>query len=122
MTEDTKNDVTDSSEEQRIEDMIQAKDLNAPRVRPQDLDNAIDPLVAVQYHVFPGSSTTVCLLTLKNGYTVTGESACASPENFDVEVGREVAYKDARNKLWPLLGFLLKDRLADDSALAGSVN
>jgi len=105
-------DITDRQHEQSIEDMILAKGLTAPRITPQDLDDAIDPLVPPQYHVFPGSNTTVCLLTLKNGYTVTGESACASPENFDKEVGREVAFKDARNKLWPLLGFLLKDKLA----------
>jgi hypothetical protein len=92
--------------------MIVEKGLTAPRVRPQDLDDAIDPNVAAQYHVFPGSNTTVCLLTLKNGYTVTGESACATPENFDAEVGREVAFKHARDKLWPLLGFLLKNEQA----------
>jgi hypothetical protein len=86
------------------------------------LDAAIDPLVPVQYHVFPGSTTTVCLITLKNGYTVTGESACADPANFDEEIGREVAFKDARNKLWPLLGFLLKDRLARQPARIGSTD
>jgi hypothetical protein len=49
---------------------------------------------------------------LKNGYTVTGESACVDPANFDEEIGREVAFKDARNKLWPLLGFLLANQRA----------
>ena len=90
---------------------------NARRIRPSDLDDAIDPRVAVQYHVFPGSNTTVCLLTLRNGYTVTGDSSCVSPENFDEEVGKEVAFKDARNKLWSLLGFLLKDKLAANPCL-----
>lgn len=103
------------SEEQRIEGMIQAKGKTAPRVRPQDLDDAIDPRVAVQYHVFPGSNTTVCLLTLKNGYTVTGEASCVDPANFDEEIGREVAFKNARSKLWPLLGFALQERLVADS-------
>ena len=98
------------NEESVIEAMIQAKGKTAPRIRPQDLDEAIDPNVQVQYHVFPGSNTTVCLVTLKNGYTVTGESACVDPANFDEVIGREVALKDARDKLWPLLGFALKER------------
>jgi len=105
-------DITDRQHEQSIEDLIVSKGRTAPRVKPEDLDAAIDPLVPVQYHVFPRSNTTVCLLTLKNGFTITGESSCADPTNFDEEIGREVAFKDARNKLWPLLGFLLKDRLA----------
>ena len=100
-----------TKDEQQLETQIQAKGVTATRIRPQDLDDAIDPTVQVQYHVFPGSNTTVCLLTLKNGYTVTGESACVDPANFDEEIGREVAFKDARNKLWPLLGFSLKERL-----------
>ena len=66
-------DITDRQHEQSIEDMILAKGLTAPRITPQDLDDAIDPLVPPQYHVFPGSNTTVCLLTLKNGFIVTGE-------------------------------------------------
>ena len=112
MTAKVKMDVTDRQYEECIEDLIRIKGLTAPRITPRDLDDAIDPQVAPQFHVFPGSLTTVCLITLRNGFTVTGESACASPENFDEEVGQEVAYKDARNKLWPLLGFLLKDSLA----------
>ena len=105
-------DMTDRQYEQSIEDLIVAKGRTGPRVKPEDLDDAIDPLVPPQYHVFPGSNTTVCLLTLKNGYTVTGESSCVDPAAFNEEIGKEVAFKDARNKLWPLLGFLLKDRLA----------
>ena len=106
------------SEEQQIEDLIQAKGKTAPRIRPQDLDDAIDPNVAVQYHVFPGSKSTVCEITLKNGFTVRGEAAVVDPTNFDEEIGRTVAFKDARNKLWPLLGFALKERLvAEHNAL-----
>ena len=54
---------------------------------------------------------TFCVLALKNGFTVTGESACASPENFDAEVGRKIARQNAVQKVWPLLGFALKERL-----------
>ena len=54
---------------------------------------------------------TFCVLVLRNGFTVTGESACASPENFDAEIGRKVARQNAVQKIWPLLGFALKERL-----------
>lgn len=54
---------------------------------------------------------TFCVLVLDNGFTVTGESACASPENFDADIGRKVARANAVNKVWPLLGFRLRDRL-----------
>ena len=57
---------------------------------------------------------TFCVLVLRNGFTVTGESACASPENFDAEVGRRVARENAIDKLWPLLGYALKDKLASE--------
>ena len=96
--------------DETIEQEIQRKNLNAPRVKPEDLEHEV---IRTQFHVFEGSQLTVCCLTLINGFTVTGESACASPENFDLEVGERVARANALNKIWPLLGFRLKDKLAD---------
>ena len=58
------------------------------------------------------SLLTFCVLMLRNGFTVTGESACASPENFDAEVGRKIARQNAVNKIWPLMGYELKSKLA----------
>ncbi|MNN80230.1 hypothetical protein D3C81_1969420 [compost metagenome] len=58
---------------------------------------------------------TFCVLVLKNGFTVTGESACASPENFDEEIGRKIARQNAEQKIWPLMGYELKQRLRDAS-------
>ena len=55
---------------------------------------------------------TFCVLVLRNGFTVTGESACASPENFDAEIGRKIARENAINELWPLMGYALKERLS----------
>lgn len=98
-----------SKDEQAIEAEIQAKGLTAKRITPDMLDAEI---AAEDYHVFPGSCLTVCCLTLKNGFTVTGESACASPENFNAEIGQKIARSNAREKLWPLLGFRLRDQLA----------
>lgn len=55
---------------------------------------------------------TFCVLVLRNGFTVTGESACASPENFDADVGRKIARANAINKMWPLMGYHLKCELS----------
>ena len=56
---------------------------------------------------------TFCVLVLRNGFTVTGESACASPENFDAEVGRKIARQNAVGRIWPLMGYELRSRLAN---------
>ena len=95
--------------DQAIENEIQAKGLNAPGQNPAHIDATI---ASEQYHVFGGTTLTVCCLTLQNGFTVTGESAAASPENFDVEIGRKIARQNAREKIWPLEGYLLKEKLA----------
>ena len=94
--------------EQAIEQEIQDKGLNAPRLTPQLIDESI---LGEQYHVFEGTTFTICLLTLKNGFTVSGESACASPENFNEEIGRKIAKENARGKIWALEGYLLKEKL-----------
>lgn len=96
--------------EKEIEAEIQAKNLNAPRLTPDAIDAAI---AGEQYHVFEGTTHTVCCLTLRNGYTVTGESAAASPANFDEEIGRKIARQNARDKIWGLEGYLLKQRLSE---------
>ncbi|MCZ4270905.1 Gp49 family protein [Maritalea porphyrae] len=92
-----------------IENEIQAKGLTAPRLTPQLIDDAI---VSEQYHVFQGTTMTVCALTLKNGFIVIGESAAASPENFDQEIGRKIARENARNKIWAFEGYALRTKLA----------
>tara|TARA_R100001129_G_scaffold182748_1_gene163820 strand:+ start:559 stop:861 length:303 start_codon:yes stop_codon:yes gene_type:complete len=95
--------------EKQIEEEIQSKGLNAPRLNPEMIDAAIN---SEQYHVFPGTTMTICALTLRNGYIVTGESAAASPDNFDEAIGRKIARENARNKIWALEGYLLRERLA----------
>lgn len=93
-----------------IEKEIQSKGLTAPRITPDRLEEVI---TSEQYHVFPNTTFTACLLTLANGYTVLGESACASPENFNAELGRKIARDNARNKIWGLEGYLLRQKLHD---------
>lgn len=93
----------------QIEAMIQAAGKTAPRLTPGQIDAAI---VSEMYHVFPDTTLTIAALTLRNGYIVTGESASASPENFDAAIGRKIARDNARNKIWALEGYLLRERLA----------
>ena len=85
------------------------RQLNAPRLNPQMIDETI---VSEQYHVFPSTTMTICALSLRNGFIVTGESAAASPANFDPAIGRKIARENARNKIWALEGYLLRSKLA----------
>ncbi|WP_080423395.1 Gp49 family protein [Burkholderia ubonensis] len=126
-----------------IEQEIQAKGKTAPRVTTAD----IEANVATE-HYFTGlnafnregswegisdeqtvksaealSLLTFCVLVLRNGFTVTGESACVSPGNFDAEIGRKIARQNAVAKVWPLLGYELRTVLSrtvltDGDALA----
>ena len=96
-----------SADDAQVEDFIQANGLTAPLVTPEQIDATI---VEEGYYTF-NKTLTVCCLTLANGFTVTGESACASPENFNAELGEQIAYRNARDKIWVLEGYLLKQRL-----------
>ena len=97
-----------SHDETAIEAEIQAKGKTAPRLTPQLIDATI---LTEQFYVFPGTTLTVCALTLKNGFQVVGESAAASPDNFDQEIGRKIARDNARSKIWQLEGYLLRTKL-----------
>lgn len=61
------------------------------------------------YMVLPDSTVTLCNITLKNGFSVRGESACVDPRNFNIEIGKALSRKDAFGKLWPLEGYLLAE-------------
>lgn len=122
-----------------IEQEIQAKGLTAPRITPADIEANIvsecyftahqGDAKAVEDAAFSGGALnaagsrptpnalrllTFCVLVLRNGFTVTGESACASPENFDAELGRKIARQNAVAKVWPLMGYHLKCQLHAD--------
>ena len=116
------------TDDDAIEAEIKAKGLTAPRVTPQEIEGniagehfftAADGVRGAAYSTDANycvsasslSLLTFCVLTLRNGFTVTGESACASPENFDAEVGRKIARANAVNKIWPLMGYALKQQL-----------
>lgn len=117
-----------------IEQEIQSKGANqAPRITPADIEANIDSwwyftaaegaegaaVAGTPYSEQPPVSAssplrllTFCVLVLRNGFTVTGESACASPENFNEEIGRRIARESAMQKVWPLMGYELRSRLA----------
>ena len=106
-----------------VEEEILAKGLTAPRVTPSDVEANIVSThyinaghavlkVNVDPKTHPLGLLTFCVLVLRNGFTVTGESACASPENFDAEIGRKIARANAVQKMWPLMGYALKEKLS----------
>jgi hypothetical protein len=126
-----------STTDESIEQEIQAKGLTAPRVTPADIeaniasehyftarDGRLGALTNETYvgrerpvegnaDLAPLGLLTFCVLVLRNGFTVTGESACASPENFDADVGRKIARQNAVSRIWPLMGYELRSQLAN---------
>ena len=122
--------------DQTIEQEIQTKGANvAPRITPADVEANI-----ISEHYFTAaeglagrevapitnapqalSLLTFCVLILRNGFTVTGESACASPENFNAEIGRKIARQNAVAKIWPLLGYELRSYFKPLSPVASRV-
>jgi hypothetical protein len=125
---------------QSIEQEIQTKGKTAPRITPADIEaniasehyftaehgvvGAMSQLALHQRYAEVDTESgqpstpyslpllTFCVLVLRNGFTVTGESACASPENFDAEIGRKIARQNAVQKIWPLMGYALRSELA----------
>jgi len=96
-----------------IETALQAAGATAPRLTPGDVDLAI---AAEAYYRFPGTTMTVCCLTLRNGFHVIGHSAAASPGNYNEELGRMIARLKAREQIWMLEGYLLRQRLSQGAA------
>lgn len=120
--------------DQAIEQAI--KDIGAdkyPRVTPADIEanivsehyfTAAEGVIGANFQNSPDDADyvdtrvslplcllTFCVLVLKNGFTVTGESACASPDNFNAEIGRRIARENAVQKMWPLMGYALRQHL-----------
>jgi len=94
---------------QTTEEMIKDAGLSAPRLTPKHIEYTIKK---TEFHKLTDVLTT-CVLTLLNGFTVTGESACASPENYNKAIGEKIARENAVEKIWILEGYLLKQKLYD---------
>ena len=103
----TQEEIMDANES-TTEALIQAKGLTRPRLTPQDIDDAI---VSESFTILPSGKVMVCELTLRNGFTVRGDAATVSIENFDEDIGRKVSRENARSKVWELEGYLLQQRL-----------
>lgn len=116
--------------DEQIEQEIQDQNLVAPRVTPDHIEAVIADeyyftgqegakgaqIGKPTYQVNPALSLlTFCVLVLRNGFTVVGKSACASPDNFNEELGRKIARKDAVNQIWPLEGYLLRQNLYEQN-------
>lgn len=116
--------------DQVLEQEIQAAGANvAPRITPEDIEDAIfseyyftakdgidgsygsDHALTFEDIEHSLDLLTFCVLILRNGFTVTGESACASPENFNAEIGRKIARENAVAKVWPFMGYELRTKL-----------
>jgi len=91
-------------EKQEVEAIIQEKGLTAPRVTMDHIQAAIEDKVFTRVE---GTNVTICVLKLKNGFTVIGHSACVSDENFDMELGKKIAESNATDQCWQLFGFHL---------------
>lgn len=100
------------SRDAALEAEIQARGLNAPRVRPEDVDAAIEHVEYVKHVSHSGQVLRWCVLTLRNGFSVAGKPSCsASSENDNAAIGEKVALANSREEVWPLLGYALKERL-----------
>lgn len=125
------------STDQEIEKEIQAKGKTALRITPEIVETEIasehyftaaDGVMGAAekgpnhlvINPLPLMLLTFCILVLRNGFTVTGESACASPENFDAEIGRKIARQNAVAKIWPLLGYELRTFLVERNRQKGA--
>lgn len=126
-----------AQQEQAVEAEIKAKGLIAPRITPEDIDRSIiDTIYFTAENGYQGGNLaegypagsyaslgllTFCVLRLRNGFMVTGESACASPENYNKELGQKIAYDNARSKIWALEGYRLRSELAETELVLSHV-
>lgn len=78
----------------------------AERVTPDYMQSRI---AKTEFHRL-GETVTVCSITLDNGYSVRGESACVNPENYNQQIGEKISFDNAFRQLWPLFGFLLAEK------------
>jgi hypothetical protein len=113
--------------EEELEQAIVDKGLKYARITPERIDRKIkekhffrasDAIYAPDSRQGTGTPLhliTECVLVLENGFTVTGYSSCASPENFDYQIGKTIAFANAREKIWVLEGYLLKQKLYEES-------
>lgn len=101
-----------SAKDNELETELQNLQANAPRLTPAHIDSVI---VDTTYTKLPSDKVLVCELTLRNKYTVRGESAVVSIANYRQEVGERISKERAYAKIWELEGYLLQQRLYEQA-------
>lgn len=97
-----------------VEQEIQAKGLNAPRITPADIEANISDIEIVKHVTKSGKVLRWAIITAQNGFAVVGKpSASVSVENDNEEVGAKVATANSREEMWPLMGYELQGKLAE---------
>lgn len=94
--------------EKELEQELQDKNLNAPRLNPKLIDSKI---VSRTFTILPSGKSMICEILLKNGFSVRGESSVVSKENFNQEIGEKLSFEDARKKIWGFEAYLLQEKL-----------
>lgn len=103
-----------------FEAKIKASNPPAPRVSVQDIKDEIVNVDYVTYKSDKGKVLRWCVIELKNGWVATGDpSASASIENDNEERGKEVAYNNAFNEIWPVMGYALAQKRYEQSQAVG---
>ena len=97
--------------EDQLNEMI--NNTEYPRVFKSDIEKKIKK---VDYIILPNTTVTICNITLENGFSVRGESACIDERNFNMKIGQEIAYRNAFNQIWDLEGYLLKEKIFQGEA------
>ena len=82
----------------------------APRVSEASIKNKIARVDYINHELL-----TICIITMSNGFMVNGVSAPASSANYDTEVGKRYAFENAFKQLWQLEGYLLRQKLHEQT-------
>ena len=85
------------------------------------LQGILDKIKSVTYTLLPNSRTTVCQLTMENGFTIEGQSACVSLLSYNRALGEKYAYEKALDNCWQFEGYLLAQKLHEASLVPACV-
>lgn len=94
----------------------QTGELKCFRIKNKLLSSDIEAKIKdKKFTILEDGKTTICNIYLENGFTVRGESACIDISNFNKDIGERIAYENAKQKVWLLEGYLLQEKLYQNS-------
>lgn len=96
--------------DQELEEAIAAQPYE--KVTKEQIENRIKK---IDYLILPNTTVTICNITMVNGFSVRGESACIDERNFNMKIGQEIAYRNAFSQLWAFEGYLLAEKRFNES-------